>query len=149
MKFQVLLGCAAVVISAGFVMAQEEEAPQVTRQEAMKAVGQSMGVAGKMAKGETEFNTASLLQAFTTMNEVSLVYGNMFPPGSETGFETEASPKIWEDPEGFNAALSQFQNAIAGALDANPTNAQELGTVLGPLGKSCGDCHETYRIKKS
>ncbi|MHA1524327.1 MAG: c-type cytochrome, partial [Alphaproteobacteria bacterium] len=71
-----------------------------------------------------------------------------FPKGSESGMETEASPKIWEDMGGFEAKLAKYQADTAGTLVFPPTSREELGPVLGLMGGNCKSCHEAYRIKK-
>ncbi len=151
---RVIIGAAvAAVLSAGFAFAASHASPIEQRKTAMKSVGGAMGALGKMAKGEMPFDAAVALASFTTMNEVSKTFGEYFPVGSETGMdsegkETTAAPKIWEDMDGFKAALAKFGTDTEAAMAAAPQSVEALGPLLGSVGGNCKSCHETFRILK-
>jgi len=148
MKFRTLLA-AAVIGAAGFAPAIAADEPQVVRQEMMKKNGGSVGELAKMVKGEVAFDAAAALAALTSIAEVAATYGEQFPEGSETGFETEAAPAIWSDRAGFDAAVAKFKTDADAAVAAAPADLDGLKAVFGPLTQNCGACHETYRLKKS
>lgn len=118
------------------------------RQQAMKSVGGAMRVVGGMARGQVDFDAAAALEAFETMNEVAGRYGSLFPEGSETGGETEAKDTIWSDRAGFEAEIAKFESATAAAVAAAPQDMDSFRAAFGPVGQSCGSCHEVYRIDK-
>lgn len=118
------------------------------RQQAMKSVGGAMRVVGGMARGQVDFDAAAALEAFETMNEVAGRYGSLFPEGSETGGDTEAKDTIWSDRAGFEAEVAKFESATAAAIAAAPQDLESFRAVFGPVGQSCGSCHEGYRIDK-
>jgi cytochrome c556 len=103
-----------------------------------------------IAKGEKPFDAAAVLAALQTLNDDAqkLDVAVLFPAGSETGGDTTASPKIWEDPAGFQAAVDKFKADADAAVAAPPQDAAAVGATVGALGKNCGGCHETFRIKK-
>ena len=73
-----------------------------------------------MMKGEAEFNAVAAELILRTMNTAALGFDELFPAGSETGGETTASPKIWEDRAGFDAVFGfPFRVAEGGSLAAN------------------------------
>ncbi|MDP2734050.1 MAG: cytochrome c [Hoeflea sp.] len=148
MKFRTLLA-AAVIGAAGFAPAIAADEPQVVRQEMMKKNGGSVGELAKMVKGAVAFDAAAALAALTSIAEVAATYGEQFPEGSETGFETEAAPAIWSDRAGFDAAVAKFKTDADAAVAAAPADLDGLKAVFGPLTQNCGACHETYRLKKS
>lgn len=148
MKFRILFAAAAIS-AAGFAPAIAADEPQVVRQEMMKQNGQDVGVLAKMVKGEAAFDAAAALAALTEISVVAATFGEHFPEGSETGFETEAAPAIWNDREGFEAKLAEFQEDAEAAVAAAPADLDGLKAVFGPLTQNCGSCHETYRLKKS
>jgi len=80
---------------------------------------------------------------------VAATYGEHFPEGSDTGFETEAAPAIWTDRAGFDAKLAEFKEDADAAVAAAPADLDALKAVFGPLTQNCGACHETYRLKNS
>jgi len=148
MKFRTLFA-AAVIGAAGFAPAIAADEPQVVRQEMMKKAGGATGALAKMVKGENDFDADAALAALTTLSEVAGSFGEYFPEGSETGFETEAAPAIWSDSDGFDAKVAAFKTDAEAAVAAAPADLDGLKAVFGPLTKNCGSCHETYRLKKS
>lgn len=148
MKFRSLIAL-AMIGAAGLAPALAADEPQVVRQEMMKKVGGATGAMAKMVKGEADFDAAAALAALTTISEVAATYGDFFPEGSDTGFETEAAPAIWSDREGFNEKLAQFKADADAGVAAAPADLDGLKAVFGPLTKNCGACHEDYRLKKS
>lgn len=146
MKRIILAAVAAAFVSTGLAFAGGH-LPQEKRQAAMKEVGKNMGIVAKMAKGETEFDGAAALAAFVAMKDATTDFGDLFPEGSETGAETEASPKIFSDRDGFNAKVDEFQAALVEASASAPADREALGATLGMVGKNCQSCHEGFRVK--
>ncbi len=147
MKFRTLFA-AAIIGAAGFAPAIAADEPQVVRQEMMKKVGGATGVMGKMFKGEADYDAAAALKALTEISEVAGKFGEHFPEGSETGFESEATPAIWTDRVGFDKKLADFKEDADAAVAAAPADLDALKAVFDPLMENCGACHETYRLKK-
>ncbi len=121
--------------------------PAVERQLMMKNVGAATGAAAAMVKGQAEFNAVAAQLALRTMNSAALGFGHLFPKGSETGAETEASPKIWSDGAGFDAAVAKFAADTAGAETI--TSLDGLKAAFGKATENCGACHKAYRVKKN
>jgi cytochrome c556 len=152
MKKVIIGALAAAVISTGFAMAASHVGAIDARKAAMKEVGGAMGAMAKMAKGEADFDAAVVLASLQKINEVSKTFADHFPAGSETGMasdgkETTVAPKIWEDMDGFKAAIMKLDTDTAAAIAAAPQSLEELGPVLGSVGGNCKACHETYRVK--
>lgn len=123
--------------------------PIADRQALMKANGKAVGSIVPIAKGEAPFDAAAVAAAFAAINEgaMKLDVATLFPAGSDKG-DTTASPKIWEDAAGFQAAVDKFKADAAAAAASNPADLAAFQTQFGTLTKNCGTCHETYRIKK-
>lgn len=88
------------------------------RKAKMKEIGKNLGIIGKMVKGETAFDGAAALAAYNAMGTAGTGFVELFPEGSETGGKTTASPKIWSDRAGFEAADKQFGADIGAAIKA-------------------------------
>ncbi len=125
-----------------------EDTPQEVRQELMKGVGEAAKPVGGMLKGELEFDADIVLESLTTWSQAYGKLGDLFPPGSESGYETEARSTIWSDRDGFNTALKDWTQAIQAGLEAKPQTLDELKPVAGSIFKKCKACHEGYRDKK-
>ena len=124
--------------------------PIADRKALMKANGKAAGMLAPMVKGEKPFDAAVVLEALTTINgnaqKIDVVA--LFPPGTETGGETTASPKIWQDLADFQARVDKFKADAAAAAAAPAKDLHALKTQFEGLGKNCGGCHENFRVKK-
>lgn len=128
------------------VMAAGE--PQEVRQGLMKGVGQSMGALVAIAKGEKPYDDAVVTASLETISKNVKAFADQFPAGSETGMESEASPKIWENMADFKAKAAKLGTDVDATLAQLPADQAAVGAALGTIGKNCGDCHQTYRLKK-
>jgi len=147
MRFRILTAAAVLaMVGAGAVVAADE--PQVVRQEMMKKVGGAMGALSGIAKGEKPYDADIVKASLTTMSEVAKAFPEQFPAGSETGHETEASPKIWEAMDDFKAKSAKLGEDADAALASLPADQAAVGAALGVVGRNCGGCHEVYRVKK-
>lgn len=117
------------------------------RHELMEGVGDAAKPIGQMLKGEREFDAAVVMASFETFDQASAQFGELFPPGSETGQDTEAAPAIWEDRAGFEEALAAWADAVDAAIAANPQTLDETKPVAGEIFNTCKGCHDDYRIE--
>ena len=125
-----------------------EDDPRHERHELMEGVKDAAKPLGQMARGEVEFDADVLMASLQVFHDASGRFGDLFPPGTETGMDTEAAPAIWEDREGFDQALVDWRTAVEKAMDAAPATLEDAGPVVGPIFDNCKNCHDTYRIEK-
>jgi cytochrome c556 len=142
---RVFLAVSTVLFSLQLALAGES--PQEQRHELMEDTGAGAKTIGKMLEGEAPFEAAAAMEALQTWREVAGQFGDLFPEGSETGYDTEAKPTIWSDRDGFNAALDAWSEAVDAAIAADPQDLDALGAAAGPVFKKCKACHEEYRVK--
>ena len=119
--------------------------PIQTRQKLMDANGAAAKVSGEMIKGNIPFNQDVANSVLATFHAVGLSYRDYFPEGSDVG-DTHAKENIWTDREGFIAADDKLAEAAAAAIAAKPADLDSFKQVFGPIGESCKNCHETYRL---
>ena len=136
---------ALMLTASSFALAGDS--PQHERHELMEGVGKAAKVIGKMFRGEAEYDAAAVQQSLATFEKAAGKFGDLFPEGSETGEGTEAAPAIWEDREGFDAALTDWADAIATAIEAAPATLEDAKATVGPVFKACKSCHDNYRIE--
>ncbi|MCA1441569.1 cytochrome c [Ensifer sp. IC4062] len=139
---------AAVLAGVGVTGGVAADEPQAVRQQLMKKVGQAAGALNGIAKGEKPYDAEIVKASLTTISETVKIFPSHFPAGSETGSETEASPKIWENMEDFKAKAAKLGTDASALLAQLPADKAGVGAALGILGKDCSSCHETYRLKK-
>lgn len=123
------------------------DSPQEARHELMEGVGDAAKPVGEMLKGEREFDAALVAQSFETWKDAAARVGDMFPEGSETGYDTEAKATIWSDRAGFDAEIQGFADAVDAAIEANPQSLDALKPAAGGVFKTCKSCHEGYRVE--
>lgn len=133
------------VALASFAVAEDD--PRHERHELMEGVGKAAKPIGQMLKGENEYDAAIVSTSLQTWHEASMKLGDLFPPGSETGMDTEAAPAIWEDRAGFEEALADFREAVEAAIAAEPMTLDAAKPTVGPVFETCKGCHDTYRIE--
>ena len=124
------------------------DSPQEQRHDLMEKSKDAAKPVGGMLKGEVEFDAATAMASFKTWAEVAEQFGDLFPEGTETGYDTEARMEIWTDRAGFDAELKKFSDAANAAVAANPQSLDELKAAAGPVFKTCKGCHEGYRVEK-
>jgi cytochrome c556 len=137
-----LLGVSAVVAQAN-VAAQT--------QTAMKNNAKALGGMIAMVKGEKPYDQATVDASFAVLDETAKKLPTMFPDsikGVKVEGDYSSSPKVWEDKAGFTAKIQSFAKVVAEAkskikdLDSLKANAPAIG-------KECGGCHETFRLKNT
>jgi cytochrome c556 len=129
-------------------LAAAASSPQEQRHELMEDVGGGAKTIGKMLEGETAFDAAAAMEALQTWDDAAGRFGDLFPAGSETGYDTEAKATIWTDRAGFDAALAAWSDAVDAAIAAAPQDLESLKGAAGPVFKQCKACHEEYRVDK-
>ncbi len=128
--------------------ADDTMSPQEERHELMESVKEAAQVVGPMLQGKEDFDAEAAMAALNVWADVGGKFGDLFPEGTETGYDTEAAPAIWEDREGFNAALMKWRDATAAAIAAGPQTLDDARAVIGPAFDTCKNCHDDYRIEK-
>jgi cytochrome c556 len=143
-RFNTFFACLFLVVPA--LTAVAGDSPQEQRKELMEDVGGSAKKIGKMLKGEAEFDAAVANASLAVWADASKTFGDLFPEGSESGYDTEAKGTIWSDRAGFEAELAKFAENANAAVAANPQDLEALNAAAGPVFKVCKSCHESYRI---
>jgi cytochrome c556 len=139
----------AAGIALAAVPALAQENPIETRQLLMRANGGASAIAGNVLRGDIEFNPVIGRSAILTMRAVSESFGDYFPEGSDDPERSRAAPAIWQDREGFMAALADFQEATAAAVEAvgddGPADQDAFAAAVQPVLGTCRSRHESYR----
>jgi len=146
---RIVIVAAVLAFSAGAVIAQQDQVKQTQAQ--MKDNGKNAGALVAMVKGEKPYDQAAVDAALAQFEDTVKKFPTLFPESTK-GLKPEgdysASPKIWEDKAGFDAHVASFAQAVGNAK-GKIKDLDTLKAELPLIGKQCGNCHETYRIKKS
>lgn len=146
MQLRVSLGLAAlaVVSVVAPTFAQEEE-PQVVRQDLMDEIGDATGVMGNMVRGRTDYDRDAIIEALAVIEQNAAQFVEYFPEDSQTGFETEALPAIWENKDDFNERAETLSADAAELAGMVPQTLEEFAPMFQDFAGNCGDCHDEYR----
>uniref|UniRef100_UPI003B516F48 c-type cytochrome n=1 Tax=Roseovarius indicus TaxID=540747 RepID=UPI003B516F48 len=153
---RLFVGLAAAGIVATHAISQEStdkaiQAAVKARQSQMTLYAFNIGLLGSMAKGEVEYDAEAATAAATNLASLSkLDQSRLWPQGSDSetlgSDTTEALPAIWAEGSDIGdkamaliSAADDMQAAAGDGLDA-------LRGAIGPVGKSCGGCHEDFRL---
>ena len=149
MMMRTVVVVATLVLGAGAGMAQQDAVKLA--QDTMKANGKNMGaVLGPMFKGEKPYDQAAVDAALNQFVDTAKKLPTMFPASvKDAKWEGDysPSPKIWEDKAGYDAKVASFTKAVTEAK-AKVKDLDSLKANFPGIGKECGACHETYRLKK-
>ncbi len=145
MRTVVVVG--TLLLGVGAVVAQQDAVK--VAQDQMKGNGKNAGALAAMVKGEKPYDQATVNAALAQFEETVKKLPTLFPE-SMKGLKAEgdysASPKIWEDKAGFSEHIASFGKAVTDAK-ASVKDLDALKVALPAIGKQCGGCHETFRIK--
>jgi cytochrome c556 len=138
-----------LLLGVGAVVAQQDVVNQA--QTLMKGNGKNAGALGAMIKGDKPYDQATVDAALAQFADTAKKLPTLFPASSK-GLKPEGdystSPKVWEDKAGFDARVAAFAKAVTDAK-GKIKDVDTLKTELGAIGKTCGGCHETYRLKNT
>jgi cytochrome c556 len=147
MRTVVIVG--TLLLGVGAVMAQQDQVKQT--QAMMKGNGKNAGALAAMVKGEKPYDQATVDAAMAQFEDTVKKFPTLFPD-SIKGMKPEgdyyASSKVWEDRAGFQEHITSFDKAVADAK-GKVKDLDMLKATLPVIGKQCGGCHETYRVKNS
>ena len=145
---RILVITGALLLSIGAVIAQQDVANQT--QTTMKATGRALGaVLTPMVKGEKPYDQAAVDTALGQLEDTAKKLPTMFPEsikGVKIEGDYSSSPKIWEDKAGFAAKIESFGKVVTEAK-AKIKDLDSLKANVPAVGKECGGCHETFRLK--
>jgi cytochrome c556 len=140
----------ALLLGVGAVAAQQDQVNKT--QLAMKSNGKNLGgVLSAMAKGEKPYDQAAVDAALNGLQDVANNFPSLFPEsikGLKPDGDYYASPKVWTDRKGFEEHAASFAKAVTEAK-SQIKDLETLKVAVPVLGKQCGGCHETYRVKNS
>jgi cytochrome c556 len=144
-----ILVAGVLLLGLGSVMAETDQVKDT--QAIMKANGKNAGALAAMVKGEKPYDQATVDAALAQFDDTAKKLPTLFPvslKGKPFDGDYQTSPKIWDDKAGFSEHTVSFGKAV-GEAKGKIKDVDSLKAELGVIGKQCGGCHETYRIKKT
>lgn len=148
MRFRIV--AVAVFVAAGLCAANAQgTSPQEQRHALMSEIGDNTGKLGKMAKGETEYDAAVVEASAETIAGDIEKFLTLFPEGSETGYDTRATPAIWERWDEFHKDGEALMEGALLVKAAAPQGLDAFRNAFAAMGRACRECHEAFRAPKN
>jgi len=139
----------ALLIGAGGVVAQTDQVKDT--QAMMKGNGKNAGALSAIIKGEKPYDQAAVDAAMAQFADTAKKLPTLFPEGIKgKPFDGDYSPteKVWTDKAGFAEHIASFAKVVD-EYKGKINDLDTLKATLPVIGKQCGGCHETYRVKKT
>ena len=144
-RLPILIGALALATTA-----YAADDPIAARQALMDNNGAAAALAGGMMKDEVRLQPGGRQGGDPGLSATAHAVGSFFPEGSADPARSKASPKIWEDAAGFQAALAKFGTDVAAAQEASgkdgPADKAAFAAAVQPVMGNCKSCHEAYRL---
>jgi cytochrome c556 len=142
LKISTILAAASLALFA--TVAQADVIAE--RKSVMEGVGDATRTGTQMVRGQAPFDLEQARAVLATYVEAAEVMPTLFPPGSETGGETSAASRIWEDRAGFDQRFAAWGATVEAA--AQGVDDQESFTAaFGQATQACRSCHEEFRVR--
>ena len=145
---RLLVALTVLMLAATAASAQSCQDVIDKRQTLMKHSAAEAKIASSMIKGEVPFDLAKTKEIYATFATDAGAMPTLFPDCSKTGDHTTAAPAIWTKPDDFKAAIVKFTADIKAAQDSTK-DLDSLKASFQTIGKDCGSCHQTFRVKPS
>ncbi len=119
------------------------------RMDLMTAIGDAVKTVAGMVRGTTEFDgeraAAAAREIANHANGMTALF-----PADNANQHSEALPAIWDNWTEFEKIANELNvTADKLAISAmNATSSDQIQPAFSAMGKTCGACHEKFRIKK-
>ena len=118
------------------------------RQALMKRNADMAKIGSAMIKGDTPFDLAKAKEIFATLPRTRRQCRHCFRIVRRPASTPRSAPAIWDKTADFKAAQDKFSADVKAAQD----NLKDLDTFKAgfqSVGKDCGGCHQTFRVRPS
>lgn len=158
-KFLILAAVIASLVAVVNVNAQgrqqtpEEQAAGAvtTRKAVMRLLSFNTGPINGMARGQVDFDAALAERNALRVAAIAPMILDTFMAMDTRPYDvdTTALPVVWEDSEGFEAAVNAMvEGANEFAEIAAGGDQNEIMGAIRAFGGNCGSCHDNYRVQR-
>ncbi|MFK7928535.1 MAG: cytochrome c [Myxococcota bacterium] len=117
------------------------------RHNMMEGMGKHMKLSAMIVKGEVDRPDDMLMHA-EALHKAAFATPTLFPKSTGPGkIKSDSLPAVWEQWDGFLAANKTYEEATAKLVEvAKAKDLAGFRAQFGAVGRSCGGCHETFRV---
>lgn len=138
----------AGMVYTGAAFAQDK--PEILvkqRQAAMTLQGKYFGPLMAMAQGKIPYNAEIVARNAAYLNVLDRMPWDGFVP-STNDVSSQALPAIFKEPAKFKSAQDRLVEAVTKLVEVKSGNEAAAKTAIADVGKTCGSCHDSFRMKK-
>lgn len=143
----VALGIAGAAFAAGH-LTEEQQRAMNARQGQMGLYAFNLTPLGGMAQDKIPYDAevaaaaAANLAALATLDQTAY-----WVEGTDASVEgSRAKTEIWTDSAGYQTEKEKLVMTTAALAAVAGDGLDQLKAAFGPVGGSCGSCHEAYRV---
>jgi cytochrome c556 len=139
--------CALAIAAACLPSAAHDHATGVVkeRMEMMEVMAKRMKAIRERIEGKRDLAAIKADAEVIASHAPHVVH--LFPPGS-TQRPTDAKRTIWQNWPDFERKAAALETESKKLMSADPNNFDVLRAQVLAVSRTCGDCHEAYRIKR-
>ncbi len=144
MRTVVIVG--TLLLGVGAVVAQQDVIKEA--QTTMKGNGKNAGALAAMVKGEKPYDQATVDTALAQFAETAKKLPTLFPDSAQGHAARRRLHHLAKSLGGqgrLRRARGEFRQ---GRQRCQDQGSRSLKATLPVIGKQCGGCHETFRVKK-
>lgn len=146
---------AAAITTAGTAFSdshitQDQQRAIDARQAHMTLNGFNLGALGAMVQDRIPYDAEVAAAAAANLAALASISEDRYwIDGTDSSVEgNRAKAEIWTDRDGFEAEMMKLAAATAALADVAGDGLDAMKAAFGPVGQTCGSCHETYRVPR-
>jgi len=147
-----LFACASVWAAPAKDEAEARKAIE-TRSQHFKDMGKTMEPIGEMLRRKVPYDVAVVEKNSAHIVELSKKIPSLYETDTRqfSGIKTEALDGIWSSQADFKGKAEELTKAATALNDSAKGGADQAAftKAAAAVGKACGNCHDSYRAKKS
>lgn len=150
MTAAVVLSIASAAFAAGH-LTQEQQRAMDTRQAHMTLLAFNIGPLGGMAQDKIPYDAEVAATAAANLAALATIdQAGYWVEGTDASIEgSRAKAEIWTDSTGFAAEQEKLLTATAALAAVAGDGLDQMKAAFGPVGGTCGSCHEAYRAPRN
>jgi len=132
-------------------LTQEQQGAIDARQSHMGLYGFNLGPLVAMAQERIPYDAAVASAAAANLAALGSVDQTRYwVEGTDSSIEgSRAKSEIWTDMAGYMAEEEKFRTTTATLASVAGDGLDAMRAAFGPVGQSCGSCHESYRVPRN
>lgn len=149
MKIKLVLSGLALALGTAYgaaVFAQAKPDVLVKQRLAVMVLhGKYWGPLNAMAQGKVPYNADIVARNAGFLDALSKMPWDGFNPSTKD-MKTNSLPAVYDDAAKFKEAQDRYQGAVAKLVAVSKGDEAGFKAVAGEVGKSCGGCHQSFRV---